>query len=180
MREETQAIELKSPLLSFSTEVTAILTWESSFDDMDDDESISDEIQCIQRIFEPNDSQFHSSIKESNNNSIFRPKEDCDYAGRELYANIVRMEQENYEVEQPQVFQSPLKVLTSTWNSRSNSPTQLKYPDEKSKEEARRQFLRQHAAEHHIHRAVRQHNLVMDRAVELPRGRTLRRSQFEW
>jgi hypothetical protein len=168
MRDETQAnMELKSPQLSFSTETTAIMTWESSFDDMDDD-LLSNEIQGIHQIFEPNDSQFHchSFMEENTSNSIFRPKEDCDYEQRrELYANIVRMKQDNYQHEQPQALKSSLQVLTSTLNRRPNSPTQHKYPDEKAKEEVRRQFLRQHNAEQQIYRATQPHNLVMGRAA---------------
>ena len=167
MRDETQTnMELKSPQLSFSTETTAIMTWESSFDDIDDDFLIN-EIQGIQQIFEPNDSQFHSHsfIQESTSNSIFRPTEDCDYERRELYANIVRMKQDNYHHEHPQALKSSLKVLTSTLNRRPKSPTQLKYPDEKAKEEVRRQFLREHAAEQQIHREAQKHNLVMSRAA---------------
>jgi hypothetical protein len=169
MMDETQlnTMELKSPQqLSVSTEITAIMTWESSFDDMDDD-LLSNEIQGIQQIFEPNDVQFHrhSFMEESTSNSIFRDKEDSDYERREQYANIVRMKQENYEHEQPQALKSSLKVLTSTLNRRPDSPTQLKYPNEKSKEVVRRQFLREHAAEQQIYGVAQNHNLVMCRAA---------------
>ena len=167
MRDETQAnIELKSPQLSFSTEITANMTWASSFDDMDDDLLIN-EIQGVQQIFEPNDSQFHSHtfMQESTSNSIFRPKEDCDHERRERYANIVRMKQDNYEHDDPQALKLSLKVLTSTLNLRPKSPAQLKYPDEKAKEEVRRQFLREHAAEQQIYREAQKHNLVMGRAA---------------
>jgi hypothetical protein len=168
MRDQTQAnMELKSPQLIFSTtESTAIMTWESSFDDMDDD-SLLNEIQGIQLIFEPNDSQFHSHsfIEESTRNSIFRPKEDSDFERQELYANIVRMKQGNYQHEHPQALKSSLQVLTSTLNRRPNSPTQLKYPHEKAKEEVRRQFLKQHAAKQHIYREAQEHNLVIGRAA---------------
>jgi hypothetical protein len=165
MRDETQAnVELNSPQLSFSTEITAIMTWESSFDDMDDD------LLGIQQIFEPNASQFHSHsyMEENTRNNIFRPKKDCDYERRELHANtIVRMKQNNYQHERPQALKSSLKELTSTLNPRPNSPAQLKYPDEKAKEEVRggRQFLRQHAAEQQIYREAKTHNLVMCRAA---------------
>jgi hypothetical protein len=169
MMDETQpnTMELKSPQFSVSTEITAIMTWESSFDDMDDD-LLSNEIQGIQQIFQPNDAQFHSHsfMEESTSKSIFRPKEDCDYERRGQYANIlVRMKQENYEHEQPEALKSSLKVLSSTLNRLRNSSTQLKYPDEKGKEEVRRQFLRQHAAEQQIHCAAQKHNLVTSRAA---------------
>jgi hypothetical protein len=168
MIDDTQAnMELKSPQqLSVSTEITAIMTWESSFDDMNDD-LLSNEIQGSQQIFEPNDAQFHSHsfMEESTSNSIFRPKEDCDYERRGQYANIVRMKQDNYQHEQPQALEPSLKVLSSTLNRRPNSLTQLKYPDEKGKEEVRRQFLRQHAAEQQIYCAAQNHNLVMSRAA---------------
>jgi hypothetical protein len=166
MRDETQAnVELNSPQLSFSTDITAIMTWESSFDDMDDD------LLGIQQIFEPNDSQFHSHsyMEESSSNNIFRPKKDCDHELRELFANnIVRMKQHNYqEDEHPQALKSSLKELTSTLNRRPNSPAQLKYPDEKAKEAVRggRQFLKQHAEEQQVYREAQKHNLVMSRAA---------------
>jgi hypothetical protein len=75
------------------------------------------------------------------------------------------MKQDNYQHEQPQALKSSLQVLTSTLNRRPNSPTQHKYPDEKAKEEVRRQFLRQHNAEQQIYRATQPHNLVMGRAA---------------
>jgi Mg2+/Co2+ transporter CorB len=46
------------PQLSFSTEITAIMTWESSFDDM----VTLMRIQDLQRAFSDNDSQFHSHM----------------------------------------------------------------------------------------------------------------------
>jgi hypothetical protein len=170
MMDETQAntMKLKSPQFSVSTEITAIMTWESSFDDMDDD-LLPNEIQGIQQIFEPSDAQFHthSFMEESTSNCVFRDKEDCDYKRRGQYANIVRMKQENYEHEQPQAsLKSSLKVLSSTLNRLPNSPTQLKYPDEKGQEEVlRRQFLREHAAEQQIYCTAQKHNLVMCRAA---------------
>jgi hypothetical protein len=169
MRDEAQAnVELKSPQLSFSTENTAIMTWESSFDDMNDD-LLLNEIQGFQLIFEPNDSQFHSHrfIEESTSKSVFRPKEDCDYERGELCANIVRMKQDNYQHEHPQALKSSLQVLTSTLNRRANSPAQLKHPHEKATEEVRRQFLlRQHdAAEQQIYPESQKHNLVIGRAA---------------
>lgn len=107
-----------SPLLNPTkvhdgTQVTAALTWESSFD-------INDALST--------DSNYES-------NSIFRPKQDYDFERREQHANLVRMKQANYQLEKPATRQSRRRrrVLTSTLNLRPAAPAQLKYPDKRMK-----------------------------------------------
>jgi hypothetical protein len=119
------------------TQVTAALTCESSFDIND---ALSTEMN-----YESN-SIFRSEEISGVNNSIFRPTQDYDFERREQHANLVRMKQANYQLEEPAPRPSrPRRVLTDPLNRRPASPTQLKYPDKKMKEEAQVQFLRQRA-----------------------------------
>jgi hypothetical protein len=145
------------------THVTVAMTWESSFDLNED--AMSRELNCIQDIFEPNDEQFHSFSAEdtTDSNSIFRStQQDYDHEQeRKQYGTLVRMKHANYAHEA--LKSSPRIRKSKPLNDRPSSPpTYLKYPDGKAKEEARRQFVRHHIAEHHDDEL---HNLVMGRAA---------------
>lgn len=149
-----------SPVKSYDgTHVTATMTWASSFDLND---AMSAELQCIQEIFEPNDERFHSfSEGTTNSNSIFRSgADDYDHEQRRHHGTLVRMKHANYTHET--LMSSPRCILKSkSLNDHPSSPTYLPYPDEKAKEEARRQFL----VRHHIAEHPELHNLVMGRAA---------------
>lgn len=149
-----------NPVKSYDgTDVTATMTWASSFDL---EEAMSTELHCIQEIFEPNDEQFHSFSEDTTNsnrntNSIFRSADDChdhEQQHKKQYGTLVRMNHANYAHET--LMPSPRCILKSkTWNDRPSSPTL-------AKGEARRQFVSRHhiTTEHH-----QLHNLVMGPAA---------------